>query len=336
MKKKLNLVLLITAVVLAVLIGTMALVLGNGGDGGDPPDEGNQQSGIVEVIEDDNPIFAAISNRDSVTNDNTKWMYANLIANYYMDKDEQLYLAGLINEGYDAEWLADIYVFWIDCCEDITVIKDIYDSSEENSYFDKYWIEETYNGITQSVHGVMDFDQIKAATSGGMIAIIDVLQANVLSRKGTLTIQEVVDKLNNAESYEEIISEIYNTPLESIGEISNPSDAARLFRRAAFEGKDVKDVSREWVIAQLISPDGGGDSGSGGGLHFDGEPEDPIIDALLQLGIDYTQYQGSLTPAQVYNAYLASEQLDKDLDWIIKNYTDYRMYNRLINKEVTL
>lgn len=159
--------------------------------------------------------------------------FAELISDYYMTAEEQQYLAGLMNQGYEAKWLAEIFEFYITCCEEKEIIKDIYDIAIEKGYADRFWIEDAYNEATENIHGVLDEEEMSEYLYVNGIEIEDVKRANILSRRGVYTIQQLLTKRQQGLSWSALINEVYQsdfsadiTPIEAAVEARKPSSQA--------------------------------------------------------------------------------------------------------------
>lgn len=128
---------------------------------------------------------------------------------------EEEYLTELVSEGYDAEWIADIYEFYLTCGEDVSIIKSIYEISESHDINGRNWIETSYNLATDGVHGELDLNDVILYVSKG-VSESDIEAANIMCRSGKYTIQEILDKIIDGDTVESIADEIYNNAGETV------------------------------------------------------------------------------------------------------------------------
>ncbi len=143
-----------------------------------------------------------------------------IVANFEIPQADAAYLSGLIEQGYRADWLEEIYDFWLTCGEDISIIEDIYQISEQKNFTGRYWVEESYNAVTNNVHGVLNIEQV-GSYLGKSITREQINQANILSRQGVYTITEILDKLLEGKSWSELVNDVY-------GAGTVPADAVHL------------------------------------------------------------------------------------------------------------
>lgn len=154
------------------------------------------------------------------------------------------YLAGLVNKGYDVTWLCGIYHFWLTCEEDIEIMESIYLRAEQDADIDgRFWIENAYNAVTNSAHGVLDGTQVQAYLNKGL-TIEQMDRANILSRRGVNTIQEILDKLLAGKTWAEIVNGIYGDNTVPAGAVDiNAEQLAKLARQAAANNLSLSDLS---------------------------------------------------------------------------------------------
>ena len=223
----------------AVLIGGAAYALSGGlffNQEANEPD-GTQQS-LQQTAGDaaqnaSNPLAQAVDSRGvsaEVTGETAR-IYA-LIAEQNPTEAELSYLTGLLQKGYDMNWVAEIYEFWLTCGEDIPIIEQIYLASETQEIDGRYWVEETYNRVTNNIHGVLDSIAIGHYIESGL-TIADIERANVLSRKGTYTINQILDNILSGSTWAEVVNAVYQQPVVPANTLAiDAAGLARLSKRA--------------------------------------------------------------------------------------------------------
>jgi len=310
MKKKI----IFTAVIISVLLicSTVLALEIIGKNNGRLDNVSDIKMQVVTVTADNNtPLIKTVENNERILT-NFPDRFAGLIATYSMPIDQQEYLAGLIEQGYDANWLAEIYEFWTDCCEDITIIKDIYDISVEKEYCDKYWIEEAYNDATDDVHGVLDNDAVSKYLYEYHLTPSDIIKANILSRKGDFTIQELLQKILDGEDIDELYAQNTAKTQKEISSVnSGIFDTKQKTMRVVQYEPPERNINNDQAIDNFINN---------------------------ELGEDIVNYYKSegCSIYIIYNAYMLSQQTGSNLNPIISDYINYRVNDRLLTKVVDL
>lgn len=131
--------------------------------------------------------------------------YAYVVQIYNKSADEMNYIDSLIYGGADIEDIINIYKFWLTTNENIEIVGKIYNI--KNDISDKFWIEEAFNQLTENKHGVLNSGQIKEYTDKGL-GLSDIKTANILSRKGVYTINEILELKLKDTSWDEILCNI--------------------------------------------------------------------------------------------------------------------------------
>lgn len=341
MKKK---IMIAVGIITLVLAATMIALANQGQNAmeseyGEPTVMEAEYSLEAPVIEQelsaqDNPVIAAAQAQGlgaySVAADDR---FATLIAEYTMTADEQQYLSELIGQGYDAGWLAEIFEFWVTCCEDKTIIKDIYDSAMENGYADRYWVEDAYNNVTGNIHGVLEGEALYDYLYVDGIEIEDVKTANILCRRGVYTIQELLTKKQEGSTWPVLINEVFGanygadiTAMEAVKQYRQNASGVTLFSAqsseaenatiAAYADKDTASVSQmiednDEAVRQALS------------TIYD----DEILQKYLEQGIDVHI---------LYNAYAVSQSEEIPVADVLYRYNRAGKYARLLERKVVL
>ena len=157
--------------------------------------------------------------------------YGAFIKIYQPTKEEIKYISSLAESGSDLDKLIEIYKFWLDTDEDITLIKQIYDEYSEDYEDDKYWVERVFNKITENAYGKLNIEQIHEYYDKG-ITRDDIITANRLCRMGKLNIDEILEKRLADTSWVDIVDEIYSK--------SNRKKNIKIDKAKAEEYKNIK------------------------------------------------------------------------------------------------
>lgn len=125
----------------------------------------------------------------------------------YSPADEDLNIIhSLLKEGHTIQVLTSIYDFYLTTNEDEGIIAQI--ASLEDTHWGDHWIENAYNEITDCKHGVLDSDEIKMYIANGLSSD-DISYANILSRRGVYTIDEILEMKQSGKSWTDINNSVY-------------------------------------------------------------------------------------------------------------------------------
>ncbi|MBR5152040.1 MAG: hypothetical protein IKW60_00725 [Clostridia bacterium] len=139
--------------------------------------------------------------------------YEYLRQAYHWSQEQLDYVSDLIIKGYPAMDIMDICYFWMDTNEDISIIEEIYLHKEGSSAVT--WIERAFNDVTNDKCGVLTGEDVEAYLENGL-TLEDIALANKLCRRGSMTIQEILEKKRNGFSFAEITTEVHG---ENINEL---------------------------------------------------------------------------------------------------------------------
>ena len=136
--------------------------------------------------------------------------YARIIMLYNPPKSDINYITNMVKDGYDLLKITEIYDFLTDTNYDITMVKSMYDIGKLVDFEGKYWLEDAFNAATQNKHGVLSSSEINQYHEKG-ISYDDIRIASIISRKGIMTIHEILEQKANGTNWAEIFSQIYTT-----------------------------------------------------------------------------------------------------------------------------
>lgn len=150
-----------------------------------------------------------ISDTSSIADILSSYLYLRDV--YGLNNEQLEYIAGLIINGADPNNILDIAYFWVDTCEDITIIEQIYNKKGDYEG-GRFWIENAYNNVTNNVHGVLESEEINNYLSLG-VTVSDIQNANILSRKGVYSIKQILDRIAGGDTIINIMNEVYGTSI---------------------------------------------------------------------------------------------------------------------------
>lgn len=162
----------------------------------------------------------------------------------YQPTDEQLsYLNNLILNGYDTDKLIEIYRFWFDTDDDISMIKSIYDYAQTNGIGGSFWVEECYNKITDNRSGLLSDEDIQQYKQRGL-ELDDIEMANRLSRLGKKNIQTILEERIAAENWIDVVEPLYASS-------NSKKETAKKLKK--IEAKDVNKTPNEIMDALFLT-----------------------------------------------------------------------------------
>lgn len=134
------------------------------------------------------------------------------LAALYQLSDAQIgEITTLVQEGYYLAPLMEIFEFTLDTQypEDFTFIKSLYDCASSMGYLgERHWVEDAFNSVTNYQHGVLSEEEIAYYVAQG-ITTEDISAANAMSRKGILTIKQILDQRVSGAQWADIGAQIY-------------------------------------------------------------------------------------------------------------------------------
>ncbi len=134
---------------------------------------------------------------------------ALFMGRYCTTQESFSYIEQMILSGCDPQTTMDIYQFYLTTNEPITIVRQIYDmvyTGEPITNRDVIF-ENAFNKITNNKCGVLTEEDVLNYIEKGL-SVDDIMQANLLCRKGVMTINEILDALLSGTSWETIIETI--------------------------------------------------------------------------------------------------------------------------------
>lgn len=316
MKKKILIVTIcIIAAVSAGVYGTIQVV------------ENQQEQEALNTLQQtvtENPLIEQIEQIESepaVQND-FMIMAQQMIARYHMTNEEINYLSGLYAQGYELEWLCQIFPFYITCGENISIIKDIYDTSIEQEIEDRYWVENAYNAVTNDAHGVLNTAEVSEYYSKGMDST-QVLMANTLCRKGVYTISQILDKRVEGIEWPQIINEIWGTDINDLEDksVEDIIIEKRIAVQNEFSMRLAANVAQAEINTAGLQPS---------------NHDEAVRTALINKGISTERVDvlltNNLTLDEIYNCKVLSETRELEFDEVLRLYLEKGKWSKLIWK----
>ncbi len=115
-------------------------------------------------------------------------------------------LLTLVLEGYDQAVVIEAYHYWRGSAEDVSIVRDMCDLYNPN---DRYWTENAFNNCTNNKYGVLDAQDVTQYYANGLDRE-DIEIADSLSRRGHLTVQQILDKRTDGIEFNDILDEAEN------------------------------------------------------------------------------------------------------------------------------
>lgn len=176
--------------------------------------------------------------------------YITFMLKHSLTADEISAVNALVANGTTMQTIEQIYDFYLTTNDDFSVVTQIANLEEE--FWGNHWIENAYNHITNNSHGVLDSDDVKSYLE--TFSADEISYANVMSRKGVYTIQEILNKVQGGSSWDDITSEIYSSVLTTeklSGSALERTNAAIAMKSANIEYSS--DPMLAYEFAQAVS-----------------------------------------------------------------------------------
>lgn len=151
---------------------------------------------------------------------------ALFMGKYCDSKDSFSFIENMILSGCDIQTTMDIYQFYLTTNEPIEIVKQIYDMvyvGEKITNRDAVF-ENAFNELTNNKCGVLTKEDVDNYLEKGL-SVSDISQANLLSRKGVMTIQEILDANLSGTSWEDLVEIV-------LDESTLPSDTCEVLATA--------------------------------------------------------------------------------------------------------
>lgn len=121
---------------------------------------------------------------------------------------EQIYQ--MAQDGYDLQKTLDIFEFAMDTDHprDFSYVKQLFDYANKHHIMGKNWIETAFNGMTNYRGGALTEDDIRQYIKQGL-TVEEISAANIMSRSGKKTIQQLLNERVEGKEWGEIIQPVY-------------------------------------------------------------------------------------------------------------------------------
>lgn len=132
--------------------------------------------------------------------------YIEFLCENKFNQEQIVIINRILENGTTVQSLKEVYEFWLSTDEKFDVIEEI--CNLEKKFFNEFWYEDAFNHITNNEHGVLTKNDIYLYRESG-ISTDEILAANILCRKKGQNIFDILDKIKEGQSIEELASEIY-------------------------------------------------------------------------------------------------------------------------------
>lgn len=215
---------------------------------------GNLISGTISTDEIFTPSFdrlAAFMDYDTDEKFSQFHKTAVFMGKYCTTKESFSFIENMILSGCDVQTTMDIYQFYLTTNEPISIVKQIYDMVYNGEPITNRDIifENAFNQLTNNKCGVLSEEDVIYYIEKGL-TVSDISDANLLSRKGVMTIQEILDAILSGTSWEEIVSTVSG---EKITSTHNSTDSTALTR--AMSIASLTDEPIDTVLTENVADD---------------------------------------------------------------------------------
>lgn len=170
--------------------------------------------------------------------------YTRIIMLFSPARSDVIYITDMVKEGYDLLKIVSIYDFLTDTNYDIVMVRKIYDIGKLVNFSGKYWIEDAFNAATNKKHGELTVAEINQYTDKG-ISYDDIKVASIISRKGVMTVKEIMEKKAAGVEWIDIFTTIYgseNIDKEKFKDEKNGANILNCVKAAKITQKSVNEI----------------------------------------------------------------------------------------------
>ena len=119
-----------------------------------------------------------------------------------------------VDKGFDLGTVLDVCRFWETTNESEDFIDDIMSEYRDEYVNNKYWTEDAFNKLTENKHGVLSREEIHTLIYEDGMDTRDIAAANIISRKGVYTINDIIRLRKREKPWNEIISTVYGIEID--------------------------------------------------------------------------------------------------------------------------
>ena len=127
---------------------------------------------------------------------------------YNMSADEASLIFDLVNQGKELDRLIEIYQFLVYTDLSIDKMSEIYHVGLEHEFAGNHWVENAYNIVRGGESSILTGEEILQYFHAGLSAQ-DISLANLLSRNDVYDIKQILEKIQNRESFIDIAKKVY-------------------------------------------------------------------------------------------------------------------------------
>lgn len=117
--------------------------------------------------------------------------WAAFLAKYEFTDEQLAAFDALLARGITPYTIMDAYAFWRTTNEDFSLVTQL--AEQEDAFIGANWIENVFNDLTDNKTGVLELEDVREYIERGLTQE-DIATANILCRKGVMTIQEILEQ----------------------------------------------------------------------------------------------------------------------------------------------
>lgn len=143
--------------------------------------------------------------------------YAHFLSDLFPSDEEIQYVDGLIGKGFRARDVVEIFEFWQDTQEDLSIIEEAYTYRPPVDGV-RYWVDSAFikldaAGKTKRHYSNLSEDEVKKHFEEGL-SFEELMMADKLSRHGTKEINVIIKDKKEQVSWYEIMDGVYGLVLQ--------------------------------------------------------------------------------------------------------------------------
>lgn len=152
------------------------------------------------------------------------------------------YLYEQTANGGNISALIDVYRFWETTNTPFSMVNQIYSYYRDDEKQGRYWYENAFNLITENIYGVLDEEGVQGYLTSGL-SRQDINAANIMSRKGVYTIQEILSLRQGGTSWAAIANSVYSFGIQNTAAYDGITDGSVMIDAEFLKNRTDKSVT---------------------------------------------------------------------------------------------
>lgn len=171
--------------------------------------------------------------------------YAKIALLYPMTAKDVDTITDMVYDGKDMSKILDIYIFLQDSNADLKYLTPMYETAEKTDFYGKYWREDAFNSCAGQTENVLSLAEIKQYVESGS-DIEDIKAADIVSRSEKKSAKEIIDELQQGNTWGQIIDAVYDADISALSEEINPTTVLECLELSKFSNQEIGQIYSEY------------------------------------------------------------------------------------------